>query len=63
MLRIIFFDFVEWIVRLILLQVGFQRVSIWMRLKLMNQLFDYFFACIVFLFHWTEVVPEFGLRF
>ena len=42
----------EWIVRLILLQVGFQRVSIQVRFNLMNQLFfDCYFACAVFLFH------------
>ena len=45
------FFFAKWVIRLILLQVGFQRVSIWMRFHLMNQFFDHFFACIVFLFH------------
>ena len=35
---------------LILPQVGFQRFSIWVRFELMNQLVDYFFACVVFLF-------------
>ena len=32
-------------------QVGFQRFSIWVRFELMKQLFDYFFACMVFLFN------------
>ena len=32
-------------------QVGFQRHSIWVRFELVNQLFDFFFACIVFLFN------------
>ena len=43
--------FAEWVVRLILPQVGFQRFSIWVRFDLMNQLFDYFVACMVFLFN------------
>ena len=30
----------EWVERVILLQVCFQRFSIWMRLELMNQLLD-----------------------
>ena len=53
MLWIMFFDFfARWVIRLILLQVGFQRVSIWMRFHLMNQLFfDHFFAWKVFFFH------------
>ena len=42
--------FAEWVVRLILPQIGFQRFSIWRRFKIMNQLVDYFFACIVFFF-------------
>ena len=43
--------FAEWVVRVILPQVGFQRFSIWVRFELMNQLFDYFFACMIFLFN------------
>ena len=46
--------FAEWVVRLILPQVGFQRFSIWMRFHLMNQLVDYYFACIVFLLNCRE---------
>ena len=41
----------EWVVHLMLPQVGFQRFSIWMRFELMNQLVDHFFACMVFLFN------------
>ena len=32
--------FAEWVVRVILPRVGFQRFSIWVRFELMNQLFD-----------------------
>ena len=41
--------FAEWVVRVILPQVGFQRLSIWMRFELVNQLFDCFLACVIFL--------------
>ena len=41
--------FAEWVVRVILPQVGFQRPSIWMRFELMNQLLDCFLACVIFL--------------
>ena len=41
--------FAEWVVRVILPEVGFQRLSIWMRFELMNQLFDCFLACVIFL--------------
>ena len=59
--------FGEWVVRLILLQVSFQRVSILMSFNLMNQLVDYFSACIVFLFNnrvWQSLnsVINFGKR-
>ena len=54
----------SWAVRLILRKVGFQRLSIWMRCELMNQLVDYFFACMVFLFNCQSVVVlEFDNRF
>ena len=37
--------FAEWVVHVILPQFGFQRLSIWVRFELMNQLFDCFLAC------------------
>ena len=39
----------EWVDHVILLQVGFQRLSIWMRLELMNQLLDCLFADVIVL--------------
>ena len=39
----------EWVERLILFQVGFQSFAIWMRFKLMNQLFDCFLAGVILL--------------
>ena len=39
----------EWVDRLILFQVGFQRFATWMRFKLMNQLFGCFLAGVVLL--------------
>ena len=39
----------EWVVRVILSQIGFQRLLIWMRFELMNQLFDCFLECVIFL--------------
>ena len=39
----------EWVDRVILHQVGFQRLSIWMRLELMNQLLDCLLADVIVL--------------
>ena len=39
----------EWVEPVILLQVGFQRLSIWMHLELMNQLLDCFLAGVILL--------------
>ena len=53
--------FAEWVVRVILPQVGFQRSSNWVRFELMNQLFDYFFTCMVFLLNcrvWWSLNPR-----
>ena len=39
----------EWVERVILLQIGFQRLSIWMRLELMNHFLDCFLAGVILL--------------
>ena len=39
----------EWVERVSLFQVGLQRVSIWMRLELVNQLLDCFLAGVILL--------------
>ena len=55
--------FAEWVVREILPQVGFQCLSIWMRSELMNQLFDCFLACVIFLLNCGTVALEADSRF